>query len=190
MATRRFSTASIKTGSKSNKLWDQDTAQGAMEPIASITSPSTNTSFMNIPQSYQDLRLVISASIGSAGSYPFVSLNNTATTASHTRLSSNGSSAISDRRTNDGVWYWGGIPFSPNSIIVGSLILDILNYKNSIGFKTAISRWSQDLNGSGEAHATVHLNQTTSAVTRIDFAPNAGPFSFYTATLYGIKAGA
>lgn len=179
------STVKYTTALAGNSIYDVS----SMVPIATASSNSGVTTFDNIPQGYQDLRLVISASIASGTSYPFISLNNDGTAnASHTRLYGNGASAISERRTGDGVWYFGEIPFLTGSTMVGSLIIDILNYSNSVNFKTGISRWAHDMNGSGQTHLTAHLKRTTAPITRLDFGPNSGPFSFYTATLYGIKA--
>jgi hypothetical protein len=160
---------------------------GAVVPIATCNSSNGNTTFFNIPQTYQDLRLIISGSIASGTSYPFISFNNSSTTCSHTRLLGNGSSATSERRTGDGVWYWGEIPFLTGSTFVGSLVLDILNYSNSVTYKSGISRWAHDLNGSGQTQLTAHLNQITLPISRIDFGPNSSPFSTYSATLYGIR---
>lgn len=179
---------SLKTPRTVYSSMNANNQYGAMVPIG--TSFSTNTTaFLNIPQTFQDLRLVVSASIESGTNFPFVAINNEGSTASSsTRLFGNGSSALSERRTGDGVWFFGAIPFATGSTFVGSLTLDILNYASSTTFKTGISRWAHDLNGSGQTHLTAYLKQTTAPITRIDLGGNPGPFSVFTATLYGIRA--
>lgn len=59
MAVRKFSTASIKTGTKNSEFWDNSTGIGAIESIASFV-PNTATSsftFDDIPQNYKHLQI-------------------------------------------------------------------------------------------------------------------------------------
>lgn len=59
MAVRRVSTSNIY-GTKSSKIWDQETFPGYFESISSIVVPSGGSSFVtfsNIPQSYKHLQI-------------------------------------------------------------------------------------------------------------------------------------
>ena len=115
MAIRRVSTASIKTGSKSNKFWDQDTAQGALEPIVTVRPAGTSNSITisNIPQTYQDLYIVVNARAARSASLENINIGipNQTFIYSATRLIGNGSTASSVRGTNDQYFcYMGVIP--------------------------------------------------------------------------------
>ena len=59
MAIRRFSGSSLTTGSKSSKLWDQETTLGTFESIATATSSGSDASitFSGIPQNYTHLQI-------------------------------------------------------------------------------------------------------------------------------------
>jgi hypothetical protein len=195
MAIRRFSTA--EPGVKSNKFWDQDTAQGAIEPIATVTfTGTTNTTFQftSIPQTYQDLMMVVSARNTTTAitvSQIIPQFNNDGTTNySYTALRGNGSSATSFRNTNANFTYGGSTP-SGNATAgaFGSIVFHILNYKNTTTFKTLIERSAADLNGSGEVDIAVSTWRSTAAIHTISIGQSYGtayvPGS--TATLYGIK---
>lgn len=160
----------------------------SMVPIATYTLPSTasNIIFSNVPQNYQDLMLVASVQKTSSTADPFVSLNNdyTSNSASRTLLYGNGSSAISDRRSNDSTNYiW---PITGSSTIFSSVIVHILNYTSSVQ-KTLLWRVAQDLNGSGVSVIGVG-RKNIGAVTYVEFNANGSFSAGSTMTLYGIKA--
>jgi len=76
VAIRKFSTASISTGSKSSKFWDQTTAvyTPTYHQIATTTSPSGSSyTFSNIPSDYDHLELRIFAKDGRSPVYSFLS---------------------------------------------------------------------------------------------------------------------
>ena len=55
MAIRRFSTSNL-SGTKSSKIWDQETTPGYFESIATVIVPSAGASsitFSNIPSTYK-----------------------------------------------------------------------------------------------------------------------------------------
>jgi hypothetical protein len=199
MAIRRFFTA--KPGVKSNQFWDQDTAQGAMEPIASQTQTggSATISFVNIPQTYQDLFIVVQSRSGTTSTYTDLyarfgtgggavdSGNNYSTT----RLLGDGGSASSDRFPNTSLIYCNIISASSTaSGIFASSYIHILNYRNSTGFKNMLVRGASDSNGTGYATLQNGLWRNTGAITSIDLLTNASFAPGSTFTLYGIKAGA
>lgn len=196
MAIRRVSTASIKTGSKSNKFWDQDTAQGALEPIASWVAPGTNTGvdFTNIPQTYTDLMIVQQVrSNRSANTYELFwqRLNgDTGSNYSYTYLNGNGTTGTSSRLSSQTVTNRFNIPASNATTgVFGTSIIHILNYSNSSNFKTLLCRSSTDLNGSGEINFSVGLWRNTSAITSVNLATETGSnvVAGSIITLYGIK---
>lgn len=190
MAIRRFSTA--EPGVKSNKFWDQDTQQGAMVPIATVYgtgASATALTFSNIPQGYQDLRLVVRGGSTPADNLILVTFNGSYTTnLSGTRLSSNGSAASSTRNSGAYTIDIG----SCGTFITGgfSSTVDILNYANTSIFKPMLVKTFSDLNGSGGISVTAGIWRSTSALTSFQF-NTATSVAFQvgtTATLYGIKA--
>jgi hypothetical protein len=197
MAIRRFSTA--EPGVKSNKFWDQDTQQGAIVPIATITLDNPNTTtfqFTSIPQTYQDLMMVVFArntttAITVSQIIPQFN-NNGATDYSYTVLRGNGSSATSARSANANFTY-GGSTSSGNATagVFGSIVFHVLNYANTSTFKTLLERSAVDLNGSGEVDLAVSTWRQTAAIHTISMGQSYGTVyvSGSTATLYGIKAG-
>jgi hypothetical protein len=188
MAIRRFSTA--EPGVKSNKFWDQDTQQGAIVPIAQTPSGS----FLNIPQTYQDLMIVCNIRGTHNSTIEYYGLQFNANTANYstTFISGNGSTASSSR--------WANMTYSSQNVIAAaqntsgvfsSSIYHIIDYKNSSNFKTVLSRNVNDLNGSGNTDLSISLWRNTAPITRIDIAmANFAAVSGSTFTLYGIKAGA
>ena len=101
---------------------------------------------------------------------------------SMTRLYGNGSSALSERGSNEttlryGVWRTTNPQYA---------IIQIQNYSNSTTYKSCLVREYDDV---GIVSARVGLWRSTNAITRIDF--TAGSASYATGcifTLYGIKA--
>jgi hypothetical protein len=191
MAIRRFSTA--EPGVKSNKFWDQDTAQGAMVPIASLDFANNVTfGFGNIPQTFQDLMIVINGTVNTSGVLVMDDFNLGSPTCSHTALLSNGSSISTVKLNSNGAALpltTGSSQTLPNT---NSFIIHMLDYANSSRFKTVLSRKSSDNDSTGNLNIITGLVQTTSAITYFKFSTqNLGVwFNSGQATLYGIKAGA
>lgn len=172
---------------------------GALQRIASavISGSSTNVfSPTNIPQTYQDLMLVIysrSAYSATTAQY-YLYLNNDASAIySRTRLYGNGSGASSDRTTNDGLAIVGELPAATStSGIFGSSVSHILNYTNNSTYKTVLARSACDLNGSGFTHLYVNTYRSTSPITAFSlFNTNGSNFAAGTVIeLFGVKASA
>lgn len=148
--------------------------------IATTTlSGSGTATFNSIPNTYTDLRLVIS---GFLGSFPYIYLNNSfAANYSFTQLRGTGSAAASNRYTNDVAFYFNQAAFS--TTVPALVIVDIFSYAGSTN-KTVLINSNNDQNGSGEVMRVVGLWRNTSAITRIDF--ESFSTSGGTATLYGI----
>jgi hypothetical protein len=166
------------------------------EPIATTTlsSLTTTVTFSSIPNTYTDLRYIVSYQLGSAatGTDSFVRINgDTGTNYSGTQVFGNGSTASSGRSTTAAYYM---VPVDPNTSFV-SYHLDFMNYANTTTYKPILGRFGAAADGT----AAVAVSwRSTSAITSISFtaADNAGgpsgsPDQFAvgsTFTLYGIKA--
>lgn len=190
MAIRRFSTA--EPGVKSNRFWDQDTAQGAMVPINSVNVSTTGSvTLSNIPNTFQDLMLVVSARTDSSSlTSALLRFNgDTSSVYSSTLLLGNGASPLTERYSNESFNRIGyAIGSSQLASTFASQVIHILDYANTSRFKTIVSRDASDTNGSGIAQLAAALWRNTAAITSITYATSIVPGS--TVTLYGIKAGA
>lgn len=195
MAIRRLSTASIKTGSKSNKLWDQDTQQGSMVLIGSndMNGAVTAFGFSNIPQIYQDLMLVVSLrSTSSASPGWIINSNPSGAVYGVTMYRGDGAASLSSRGSSMsyGASQVGAIGQNSTSTNA-TMITHFFNYTNSTNKKTWAQKTANDLNGSGFVAIEAHLTSSTLPITAIACSTaNASIYWNGTATLYGIKAGA
>lgn len=169
---------------------------GAMIPIASVTFTNSTTQgaiFANIPQTYQDLEVVVygRSQRAAATSEVYCYLNNDGgLNYSRTRIHGDGAGAFSNRNTNSGIVIFGEIPAaSAASGIFGSCVMHIVNYRSST-YKTTLSRSACDMNGSGYTHLYANLWRGTGAITNIDiYNTNAEPFTAGTVVaLYGIRS--
>ena len=196
MAIRRLSRSTIKTGSKSNKIWDQDTQQGAMVPIASteVNGLVTAFSFASIPQIYKDLVIVatIRNIANNAGAGWIINGSAGGMTYGVTTLKFDGTSGVSTRGSTMSYGAsQGGVLGLTASPIFSTMVVNFFDYTNTTKRKTWIQRTSSDFNGSGNTALEVFSNSTTPAITDISCSTaNAAIFWDGTVTLYGIKAGA
>jgi len=185
---------SVKTGRTLYTSMNAGNMYGAMVPIATITPNNAQITFTNIPQTFQDLVIVLSArSAGSSSSGSVEGRFNgdTASNYSYTYLNGSGSSAQSGRGSNATILVLGrSTGTSSASNIFASSISHILNYANTSSNKTVIERGANDENGSGVTEMWVSLWRSTAAITSITMA-TPGQTNFAdgtTATLYGIRA--
>ena len=165
---------------------------GAVVPIATqILASYNNISFTNIPQTYQDLMLVVFSGTqqsGSSADYARLIFNGGAIGMSTTLLTGDGSSATSTRETTTTSGGAIGIRPAYAANLQGSFVTHILNYANSSTYKTSISRSASDANGSGTTQLTVNLWQSTAAINAIIWGGSGNyPGAGSTATLYGIR---
>lgn len=164
-----------------------DTSTEVAIATTTLGSAASSITFSSISSAYTDLRLVV---VGQAatGFSMYVRLNNDSSAVySYTKISGNGSSASSARRANTAQFWLGidnGIPTSNWALAQ----IDLFNYTGS-NYKTVLTNWSADQNGSGETEQAVQLWRSTSAINRIDISCAAGSANLSagtTATLYGI----
>jgi hypothetical protein len=196
MAITKFSIS--EPGVKSNKFWDQDTAQGALIPISSVTVASgtdTSIGFTGIPQTFQDLMLVLNTRRTDAVTEgtQFLYTNFSGSIASATKLISDGATTSSSRNTAQNAAFIGAYPgANAQANIFGSQIVHILNYSSTSQFKTLLCRTASDRNGAGQTELSVSLFRDNGAITSIGVSTyNASVYYLpgSTATLYGIRTG-
>jgi hypothetical protein len=197
MAIRKFSISG--PGGKSNKLWDQDTQQGALVHIATVNVTGvldTSMGFTNIPQIYKDLYCVITSRRTDAVTEgtQFLYTGYSGTIASTTKLFGDGASVTSSRTTAQNAGFIGAYPGASSAAgIFGSQIIHILDYANTSKFKTILCRTASDRNGGGQTEISATLFRDTAGLT--SFGVSTYNASVYyvpgsSMTLYGIKAGA
>ena len=161
------------------------------EKIATTTlgSAAANITFSSIASSWTDLRIVWVYKSVTAGNYPYLQYNSdTASNYSYLALFGNGSTAASNISYNNGGAYL--VSNTPASTSEWQMqTLDIFSYAGST-YKTLLTTYAGDLNGSGTVSYGVNLWRSTSAITSVKlFFDSAGNIAAgSTATLYGIKA--
>jgi hypothetical protein len=158
------------------------------EMIATTTlgSATANVTFTSIPATYTDLVLVSTFSVVSNSYTGFQFNSDTGANYSSTNLFGNGTSATSDRLTNDNNIYFGNYSSQKSGRILQSNI-NIMNYSNTTTYKSSLIRYTD----AGEVtSASVGLWRSTAAINSIKiFQTNATNIaSGSTFTLYGIKA--
>jgi hypothetical protein len=156
------------------------------EPIATTTLGSTAASitFSGIAATYTDLRIVLVGTVTSIVDCIMQYNSDTATNYSYTRLQGNGTSASTDKTTNNA-----NLRISlgnPSTSVPFMITNDILSYAGST-YKTSLITFSGDTNGAGSVGSIVGLWRSTSAVTSIALTASGSTWKTgTTATLYGI----
>jgi hypothetical protein len=196
MAIRRLSKASITSGAKSSKMWDQETSLGYYESIATAVVDASGATiyFSNIPQTYQHLQVRITgrglnASAASNLYQGWFKSTDTGLTFSSHRLGGDGSTAYSGAHT--GLAYvFNGTMFPANTAtanIFGTAIIDILDYRSTTKHKTIRVIGGYDLNGSGQILISSGLIQTLNPID-YGYVDTEGTFAQGTTiSLYGIR---
>lgn len=166
----------VTTSSNSAATYVPIATQTASGSVATLT-------FSSIPNTYTDLVLVSSASSGTTGTILAQLNGDTSGTYSYTRLTGNGTSALSARGTSQTSLWLGSI----NSGNLNTTIVNFLNYANTTTYKTCLVRNNDT---SVATYGVVNLWQSTSAISSITlFTNNSTNFtSSSTFTLYGILA--
>jgi len=155
------------------------------EKIATTTlgSAASTITFNSIAASWTDLRLIYVGTPVSGASLDVYFNSDTGSNYSRTTLYGDGSAAGSGRNSNLGFWR---TTFGMTASYPSFVALDIFSYAGST-YKTGLSTFSADWNGSGYAYRNVGLWRSTAAITRIDLDLGGNNFAAgTTATLYGI----
>ena len=132
-------------------------------PLQSIvlTSSASTVTFSNIPQTYQDLQLIVSSPTSTGNDSFLLRINgDTGTTYSNTTLDADGSSATSRRRT--GLTYI--VLQEKGGASDAILKTGLLNYSNTTTYKTVIGTATQ---ASGGLSAHAGLWRSTVAISSI-----------------------
>ena len=159
------------------------------EPIATTTLSSAASSIVlnSLPATFTDLRIVFTG-ITTSATIMYARVNgDTGSNYSRTYLGGNGTSAMSGRDTNATRWQFHDATTTSTSLpLMGEL--DIFSYAGST-YKTALTAFSGDKNGSGDVFRNVVLWRNTSAINSITILPGAGNLNAgFTVSIYGIKA--
>jgi hypothetical protein len=161
-------------------------------PIATYTVSGTahDIIFSSIPQTYTDLRIVISARGTASVSVEdiYFYFGTYASDESFTYLQGTGSSVSSGRVSNVNQTTIGSCPSGTSTAgLISTTTVDLFNYSNTTTYKTFISRGSDTNNVS---YASVGLKRSTSAISQIVIFPSTSTYwaAGSTFTLYGIKA--
>lgn len=157
------------------------------EAIATTTLGSNQASytFSSIPGTFTDLVLVSRGTTAAGGTdrgLLFRVNSDTGSNYSYTNLDGNGTSASSDRGSNDVFGIAGLISSSTQSVSIAQFF----NYANTTTNKTILARGN---NAGARVRASVSLWRSTSAINSITIFDSANDLSSgSTFTLYGIKA--
>lgn len=161
-------------------------------PLASVTLSSDTGSvvFNSISQSYTDLILVMNlrdTTSGTGNTDVYARFNSdSGSNYSNTQIYGNGTSAISNRGSNQSYMYAASmVPGGTASGTFNTSILQIMSYSNATTYKTVLTRTGL---ASGLTAARVNMWRSTSAVTSLLIYPESS-FSFAsgsTFNLYGI----
>jgi len=157
------------------------------EPIATFTTTTSSTTsytFSSIPSTYTDLFVVCSLKATSADSSITLRFNgDSGSNYSATQLYGNGSSAVSQRLSNQTLGYlsFNGFP----TATFGPTIIQCQNYSNATTNKTYLCRGGY---AAASTDATVGLWRNTAAITSMTLFSGNFFDTGCTFTLYGIKA--
>ena len=158
-------------------------------PIATTTlgSAASSVTFSSISGSYTDLVYIMNVK-GASVNYPILRFNgDTGTNYSRTVLTGNGSTATSERRTNQNYMAINYNASTDTSNFNYNEIIHIQNYSNTTTYKTTLYRANNAATGTD---AGVGLWRSTAAITQIDIlsndSTNFAAGSIF--TLYGILA--
>lgn len=158
-------------------------------PIATTTLSSAQSSvtFSSISGSYTDLVVICNIKGNSANIGCALQLNaDTGSNYSNTQLNGDGTSASSNRYTNQssGIFWTSNYGSGTNEWT--TVIWNLQNYSNTTTYKTVLGRYSR---ATYEISAGVGLWRSTSAITQLVFNATGNSFiSGSTFSLYGITA--
>lgn len=153
-------------------------------PIATTTlsSDTSNVTFSSISNSYTDLILIVNGGLASQAAMVLQFNTDTGSNYSVTRMYGDGTTASSDRFSNQNYLDLGFFQANLNN----NSIIHLMNYSNTTTFKTVLNRW----NSPAYVTAVVGLWRNTSAINSIKIfnATAVNLKSGSTFTLYGVKS--
>lgn len=159
--------------------------------IASVTVGSggaATMAFTNIPQTYTDLVLKVSARQGSAGTLVQLTFNGSATSYSNKRLYGTGSAAASDSNDTTFVSNTMNNDGSFTASTFGNGEFYIPNYTGSTNKSVSVDGVTENNSTTALSMLTASLWSDTAAITSITLTAQIPNFVEHsTATLYGIS---
>lgn len=196
MAITKLSNSGIATGGvlKYDSMLAGNTAfaPGNFDSIASVTVSSgvASVEFTAIPATYQHLqiRALTRETNATFPGFSYLQVNNdTGSNYAVHLLSANGSSASVGQATSQSIMYTGPVG-STTANTFGSMIIDILDYRNTSKYKNFRYWTCATNNSSGEMRYGSGLWYSLNGVTSIKLFGNNGNWQQYSSfALYGIK---
>jgi len=196
MGIRSLKTASISTGTKRSKVWDQSAVinNNSYESIATVTVTGSSTdtiSFTSIPSTYKHLQLRITQQTSAYDVWHIIGFNNDTTYTNYWnhRMFGVGSGAVETQAYNNQYVYYEAVSGHSTTSMAGQII-DILDYTNTTKNKVVRHLSGHDNNGTGFIWFGSVVWNSTSTINRLDYGiPGSG--KTYAANssfaLYGIK---
>lgn len=190
MGIRSLKSASISTGTKSSKFWDQLTTLTGFESIITAVPSGSSTSITidNIPQGYKSLHLRINARTNGSGSTNgavLVYANDALPPYNHFMYQSGANSTFNSGSGTSG--YAMNMPTGvAGPAYFGSAIIDIEDYADTNKYKTLINKNGYSYNDGDMFLYSAYWN-TMSPITKLTFTSTNGNWnSGSTFALYGI----
>jgi hypothetical protein len=194
---------SIKTGSSFTNLVKYDNFLGpnsayvppAFESIATATGTGSSgtITFSSIPATYKHLQIRYIARTDAAFSNDFITFrfnSDTATNYAYHLLAGDGASASASGGASSNIMYGSEITgASATAAIMGTGIIDVIDYASTSKAKTTRIIGGDDRNGAGEIRLSSDLWTSTSAINTITITSfrSANWTTSSTFALYGIK---
>jgi hypothetical protein len=195
MGIRSLKTASISTGVKRSKVWDQSTEifDSDFELIerVDVSSTASSITFSSIPSTYKHLQVRGIARSSSGSQYTKLRFNNDSSSVyTYHGFFGSSSAAVTDFAiSQNGAGASGSAGGSTLAGTYAGVIIDILDYANSN--KNTTTKNLDGFNTNGGATQIVlgsGLWVNTAAVNRVDLIPSASTYAQYSSfALYGIK---
>lgn len=194
MGIRSLSTASISTGTKRSKVWDQSAvySPSSFESIATLTGSGTPTSvtFSSIPSTYKHLQVRFFGRLSGTSRFQMRFNGDSGNNYSVHAILAGGTSIYGIAGTPSGtslsLGYTDGDPY-----IFCSNVVDILDYANTSKYKTtrALTGFDKNTATSGEVGLWSGLWLNTAAISSITLVSNNGATIDANSSfaLYGIK---
>ena len=195
MGIRSLRTASISTGTKRSKVWDQSAVlipPNSYESIATQTfsSSASSVTFNSIPSTYKHLQIRFSANINAVAGANFRFNGDAGSNYRNIYFLGSGSTVTATGGGADTQVYGSvyGQGYDGGSSIFTAGVIDILDYADTNKNKVVRSIIGVDRNGSGAIQLLTGGWFNTAAINSISFVAesvNIGANS--TVALYGIK---
>lgn len=155
------------------------------EPIQTytLTSNQSTITFNSIPQSYDDIVLVIFATNTGGNTDLFLRLNNDTSASYVYQWFSNAATGIVNNTSNVRLGYYA----LPQSTFEFMATTNIMSYRNTQMYKSFITR--SDAASVGGGDIIVGAYRSLSAINRIDVVANNGSFGIGSRfTIFGVKS--